>query len=367
MFTLNATACFKPLSRVSESSSTTPSTASTMTLSTTTSSNKANDAGLAYITMGFPVTKWWKSSLGLIPFSTVGYLIGNDSVIENLGKVEYGYTGSGGVNRAYIGNAFKLSKHLSVGANVSYYFGTITRELTISYPDSLNYFSSKISSSTQIRNLIFDFGMQYYTTFKNGLMLTTGLVFTHSQSMSGTADNLAVNFFHNYSSNLDVTKDTVVFEPGLKGNVFLPMILGAGFSLAQSNRWAAYADCQWQQWSKYTYFGQSGGLKNSFRISIGGQLKPSPLEVGKYWTRVNYRAGIRFEQSNLELRNTRLNEVGISFGVGLPMKKSRSTVNLAFEVGTFGSTNNSLIKENYFRFSIGASIFEKWFLKPTFN
>jgi hypothetical protein len=338
-----------------------------MTLSTNTNSYKVNDASLAYITMGFPIFKWWKISLGLLPYSTVGYLIGSDSVIENLGNVRYGYTGSGGINKAYFGNGFKLSDHLSVGANFSYYFGTINRERTISYPDSSYYFSSKITHSAEIRNLVIDFGMQYYKTLKNGLTLTTGLVFTPQYNMSSTANNLAISFYHNYSSNLDITKDTVSFEHDLKGSVSLPMNIGAGFSVGRSNRWAAFADFQWQQWSKYTYYGESDLLKNSFRVSLGGQLKPSPLDVGKYWKRVNYRAGMRFEQSNLQLRDKRLNEFGFSFGAGLPMKKTRSTLNLAFEVGTFGSTDNNLIKENFFRFSIGASLFEKWFLKRKYD
>jgi hypothetical protein len=338
-----------------------------LTLKTNTATYKANDAGLAYITMAFPVTRWWKASLGIIPYSSVGYLIGNDSVIEHLGNVEYGYTGSGGINNAYLGNAFKISEHLSAGANVSYYFGTINRERTISYPDSNYHFNSKISNSAQIRNLIVDFGLQYYTDLKNGLTVTTGLVFRPGQSMSATANNLAVSYYHNFSSNLDVVKDTVSYDSDLGGKIYLPMNLGGGFSIGRSNRWAAYADVQWQQWSKYTYFNSSESLKNSLRVSIGGQLRPSQLDVGKYWKRINYRAGMRFEQSNLEIRDTRLNEFGFSFGAGLPMKKSRSSLNLAFEAGTFGTTKNSLIKENYFRFTIGASIFEKWFLKRTYE
>jgi long-subunit fatty acid transport protein len=338
-----------------------------MTLKTNTSSYKVNDAGLAYITMGFPVAKWWKSSLGIVPYSTVDYMIGNDSIVENLGKVKFGYTGSGGLNRAYIGNGFKLSEHLSVGANLSYYFGTINRDRTISFPDSNYYFSSKITNSTQIRNLIVDFGLQYYTPLKNGLTLTTGLTFSPAQKMSGTANNLAVNYYHDYITNRDITGDTVMFEPGLMGDVLLPMNIGAGVSIGNTNRWAAFADFQWQQWSKYTYYGQSQSLNDSYRISIGGQLKPSPLDVGKYWKRINYRAGMRFEQSNLKLRDTQLNEFGFSFGAGLPMKKTKSTLNLAFEVGSYGSTNNNLIKENFFRFTIGASLFEKWFLKRKFD
>jgi hypothetical protein len=89
--------------------------------------------------------------------------------------------------------------------------------------------------------------------------------------------------------------------------------------------------------------------------------------MGKYYQRINYRAGFTFEQSYLEINQTRINDFGISFGVGLPMKKSRSTINIAVELGTQGTTQNNLVKENYMRLTIGTSLQERWFLKRKFN
>jgi hypothetical protein len=338
-----------------------------LTLKTSTVTEKINDAGLSYITMGFPITKWWKTSLGVLPFSSMKYQIGIDSTLENLGNVRFGYNGNGGLNRGYIGNGFKIGKNFSLGVNFSYIFGTLDKVRTVSYPDSGNYFSSRLTNSYIIKNLYFDFGAQYYKELKNGLLLTTGVTFSPGQSLTGSADFLAVTFYHNDASNLDVTKDTALYQTGVEGKVHLPMSAGLGMTLGRSNRWTIGTDFQYTQWSSYKFFGASDSLKNSFRFSLGGQYKPSPMDVGGYLKRINYRAGIRFEKSYLELRNTSLNEIGISFGLGLPMKKSRSTINLAFETGTFGTTDNRLIKENYFRISLGASMFEKWFVKRKYD
>jgi hypothetical protein len=340
---------------------------SLVTLKTSTASDKVNDAGLAYITMGFPVTRWWKTSLGVMPYSAMGYKIGIDSVISQIGKVEYNYSGDGGLNRVYMGHSLQPFKNLSVGFNFSYIFGTLDRERSVSFPDSTYTFGSKLINSVIVKNMYLDFGLQYHIDLKSGTQLTAGLVFSPSQSLSSTYDFLAVSYFHNYTSNLDIITDTSVFESGSKGTIGIPMSLGGGFSLSQKNRWMASADIQYQQWEKFSFLGTTDMLKNSLRISVGGQFKPSPLDIGKYYKRINYRFGFRFEQSNLELRNTRLNDFGISFGMGLPMKKSRSTVNIALELGTFGSTDNQLIKENYFRFTLGASMFEKWFLKRKYD
>lgn len=340
---------------------------SLVTLKTSTASDKVNDAGLAYITMGFPVTRWWKTSLGVMPYSAMGYKIGIDSVLSQIGRVEYNYSGNGGLNRVYMGHSLQPFKNLSVGFNFSYIFGTLDRERSVSFPDSTYTFGSKLINSVIVRNMYLDFGLQYHVDLKSGTQLTAGLVFSPSQSLSSTYDFLAVSYFHNYTSNLDVITDTSVFESGSKGTIGIPMSLGGGFSLAQKNRWMASADVQYQQWEKFSFLGTKDLLKNSLRISVGGQFKPSPLDIGKYYKRINYRFGFRYEQSNLELRNTRLNDFGISFGMGLPMKKSRSTINIAFELGTFGSTDNQLVKENYFRFTVGASMFEKWFLKRKYD
>ncbi len=337
------------------------------TLSNIGVSSKTNDASLGYITMGFPVAKWWKSSFGVMPFSSVGYLIGRDTVMSNLGKVEFGYTGNGGLVKAYLGNAFQPFKNLSVGFNLSYIFGSVSHESTVIFPDSANMYSTRYNNSSVLKNLNLDFGLQYHITLKNGTFMVAGLTYSPKQSLHGLADELGVSFLHNYSSNLDQNKDTVLYVSGSKGDVVLPANVGGGLSFGRVNRWTASADVKWQKWSDYTYFGNSEALRNDLRISVGGQYKPSPLDIGKFYKRVTYRAGLRYELSYLELRNTRLNEFGVSMGVGLPMKKSRSTINIAMEAGTYGTTNNGLISESYLRFSVGVSLYDKWFLKRKFD
>ena len=137
--------------------------------------------------------------------------------------------------------------------------------------------------------------------------------------------------------------------------------------VGSNNRWFATADINWQKWSEFRYLGNNPGMKDNLRISLGGQFKPSAVDMGKYYERINYRAGFRFEQSYLEIKQTRINDIGISFGVGLPMKKSRSTMNIAVELGQQGTTANELIKETYVKFTVGTALQERWFLKRKFN
>ncbi|MCF8339273.1 MAG: hypothetical protein K9I74_14985, partial [Bacteroidales bacterium] len=60
-------------------------------------------------------------------------------------------------------------------------------------------------------------------------------------------------------------------------------------------------------------------------------------------------------------------EFGISFGVGLPIKNSQSSINLGVEIGQRGTTDNNLIEENYVKFTLGLAIFERWFLQRKYQ
>jgi len=42
-------------------------------------------------------------------------------------------------------------------------------------------------------------------------------------------------------------------------------------------------------------------------------------------------------------------------------------MNLVFEYGNIGTTTNNLIQERYFKFTLNATINEKWFMKRKFE
>lgn len=332
-----------------------------------TLSQPSNYASIGYISMGFPVARWWRASFGLLPFSSVGYTINNDKTIEGFGNTRFEFQGYGGLSRMYIGSGFRLFRDLSAGVNVSYVFGSIDKIRNILFPDSANVFSARVSEMTNIKGLYADFGLQFHHAFDNGRFLTIGSTYTPGQSLTGKSDRLAVSYTHDYSTNLDNLRDTVEYTEGEKGSIRMPQSISGGFSFGNSDKWMAAADVKWQEWKKFTYLGINDSLKNSLTFSAGGQFRPSTSDISAYWKRVIYRAGFRFNQTYLYLNDTRINDFGISFGFGLPMKKTRSTLNLAVEAGGRGTTQNNLIRESYFRFSLGASIFDRWFLKRKYD
>lgn len=317
--------------------------------------------------LGFPVTRWWKASAGIVPYSNVGYDVSSESTQDNIGRRVDKYSGSGGVNKTYIGMAVSPIKHLSLGVNMSYYFGTLIKEHALTFPDSAYYFNTMIKSMARLQKVNFDYGLMYTKSLKEGRFFQIGLTYTPKQNVDGNSEKLAYSYQYDFSKDMENVKDTISYQTGNSGRVTLPSLYGAGIMFGSTNRWFATADVKYQKWSEFRYLGDNPGLKDNLMVAVGGQFRPAIVDMGKYYERINYRAGFRFEQGNLELQNTRIQNYALSLGVGLPMKKSRSTMNIALEVGAQGTTNNGLIKENFIRFTIGTALQERWFLKRRFN
>lgn len=331
------------------------------TLSNQNISQKANFASLGNLKFGFPVTKWWKSSFGLQPYSMTGYSMLDSRVDANQGNVNFLYEGDGGISQFYFGNSYSLTRNLSVGFNLSYLFGTLNKSSRSEFPDSLLKLNYNILNSAKVHDVCLDYGLFYHKQLASGLQYNAGLVFSTNSNISATENRLGYTYFIG-STGVELIRDTVLNDPEVKGNILLPANAGFGFSLGKTDKWMAGADIQWQQWEKFKYFGVSDSLKNSLRISVGGSYTPSITTVSGYWQRITYRAGLKYSSSYLELRGKNIDEFGISLGVGLPLPRTRSTINLAAEFGTRGTTSNNLIKDNYVKFTLGLSIFERWFI-----
>lgn len=337
------------------------------TLSTDKLSQKSRYASLGSLLFGFPVTKWWKSSLGLLPMSNMGYKILDRHVDTVKGTSQFTYSGSGGLSQFYLGNSFRLHKNLSIGFNAAFIFGPLNKVQSVIYPDSAFLFGAKITNTQYVQDILLSYGILYRKTFNTDHFFAAGLTFSNSQSLKGTDDVLSTTFTHNYAVNYDVIRDTVFFKPGIRSTIKLPSSLGIGFSVGRTDRWLTAADFKMQDWSKFTYNGEADSLKNSFEISAGTQFKPSFTDVGSYLSRIQYRLGARYAQTYLQLHDSRLTETAVSFGLGLPLKKSKSTFNLAVEVGKRGTKSNGLIQDNFVRISFGVSFYERWFIKRKYD
>ncbi|MBP7849485.1 MAG: hypothetical protein KA053_04355 [Lentimicrobiaceae bacterium] len=336
------------------------------TIKSTQASASNNYITLGYLNFGIPVTRWWKTSFGLLPFSNVGYNISDDDVIDNIGPVSYLYEGSGGINQLYWGHGFSITPRLSAGFNAAYLFGTLDKRRSAIFPDTSYSFNLRFIDQDIYHDVLLTFGLQYDHLLRNNHYLRVGAIYGHKTNIRSTNDQIAYTFAKG-STGIEFPKDTIVQTSGEKGDVVFPQRFGMGLTIGKQNRWEAGMDYQWQRWETYAAHGIRDSLRNSAQISAGVQFIPDYASVSNYWEKITYRFGLRYESTYLELKENQLSEVGISFGLGLPLRRSRSTLNVGMEFGRRGTTADNLIQQNFVRFSFGVSVYERWFVKRRYD
>jgi long-subunit fatty acid transport protein len=341
--------------------------AGSATLRTTTQNEVSSNARLAYITAGFPVTRWLRASVGLLPYTNVGYDIVIPYESELIGRYAKLFSGSGGLNRFYAGGAFKITDNFSAGFNATYVFGQNLNSILIFFPDSVYYANTKIENNIQTNSFVFDYGLLYTHQLGDDYSLTAGLTFGQQMKLSSQREYTVKSLFGGFSGGIEYVLDTIDYRPSEKGNLILPSSTGFGLVFQKRNNWLAGIDFNWQNWERFEAFGANDSLVNSWNIAVGGQFTPSHTSISKYWQRVTYRMGARYDQTYLSLRGEPLNEFGITFGLGLPFPRSLTTLDLSLEVGRRGTTANNLVQETFVNFTVGVSIYERWFVKRRYH
>lgn len=323
-------------------------------------------ANLAYLALAFPVSKRWASTIGLTPYSSVGYKVSTTIYNPTAGNVNYTYEGNGGINKAFIGNAFKVTKDLSLGMNISYLFGSLNKVQTIVLVDSTYSYNTRVKDNTLVGDLYFDYGMQYTMHLKEGQSLIFGATLALPYNVSVTKTAIAERFTAN--AGYETIKDTLAgSENAVKGKLKLPMQYAIGISY-RSTKWFTTAEYSFQQWSKYQELANSvENLTDGNAVRLGAQYQPNVDAVNDYLKLVQYRLGVRYGQSNLLVNGQQLNEMAISAGMGFPIRKTQNVLNISAEIGQRGTTEMSLIKEQFVRLSLGVSFSDRWFIKRKYD
>ncbi len=336
-------------------------------LKTVSLSENGYDATLSYIYAGFPITDWWRSGIGIMPFSKIGYNVEVLVEVQNFSDVVHSFTGDGGLNSVFWGNGFNITKNLRLGVDVSYLFGQSSRSSMIYYPDSVFILGTKVEKSVRVGDFVFDYGIQYDFNLNNRTQATIGLIYANKINLNSKFNYLSKTISGGFNGEVEYVKDTIEFRENEKGTVTLPERYGIGFTIKNSNKWLVGADFEYQKWNEFESFGVKDSLINSWRVALGGEFTPKHSNISSLFRRMTYRAGIRYNQSYLKFYGKPINEFGISFGFGFPLKNSKTGIDLGMEIGRRGTTDNNLIQENFFNISLGISIQEHWFQKRKYR
>jgi hypothetical protein len=354
---------------------------STSALETSDKKFSSNQTSLAHLALGFPAgqLKWWGSSLGLLPYSSVGYKIYDTTNVDSIGKVNYSYTGEGGINQIYWGNGFRI-KDFSFGANISYLFGDLIYASRDSFSKASNFFNTKFLQTNHVSDFYYTLGVQQNIRLKNNWSLMVGITVSPEKKISIKKTIFAATYKHEFG--VEVNKDTIINEEDMPSYISLPLMFGSGLVLKKGDKWLIGFDYSMQNWSSFISLNQTQPLKNSQQMALGAQYVPNKSAGVKepYGKKIYYRAGFRYANSYLDAEklasgsNASLNDMAITMGAGFPLRKikvghnySQSIINLALEFGSFGTLKNNLIRERYFRAVLAFTFNDRWFIPRKYD
>ncbi len=317
------------------------------------STGKSFGGGLDYLTMQFPLGKYMGGSIGLVPYTSVGYSFGGSSDDES---ASMSYTGSGGLNELYVGVSGRPFKGFTIGANISYLFGTTINDTQITGTSA----SSLFEQTMEIRDWNVLFGVQYTKEFRQLHRFTLGATFSPKKDYHGKT------WGTQYDVSSDAAPDTIGYTH-LNGDYSKANSYGVGLSYTYDNKLTIEGDFTYQDWSK-AKFGRllddegrpaSEAVKFDDRWKTALGLQYVPKERGSYFQRIAYRCGGYYSRDYIMVGSNHIREYGASIGFGFPTLGTKTVINLGFEYKRRSAyPMSNLVSENYFNITLGINFNE---------
>ena len=207
----------------------------------------ANNADLEYAVAAFRLAPHFGASVGLLPFSNIGYNYSssypvNDvagSGLANTTMTEL-HNGSGGLHQAYVGVGWNVFRQLSVGVNFSYLWGSYNKSVSAQSSDAYVSTVTKTYSAT-VNSYKLDFGVQWEQPLKNKNFVTVGATLGLGHKLHGDSESIIANSDTQLGTS---SVDTLTLKNGIE----IPMTVGVGVSWRHSDRYLVTVDYSLQRW-----------------------------------------------------------------------------------------------------------------------
>ena len=327
----------------------------------------AKTANFEYATALFRIFPKFGVSVGIVPYSNVGY---SYSTKQNIGTstttTTTSFEGKGGFRQVYLGLGYEFFKGFSLGANISYFWGDYDRDIIVTSSDAYVKTLAK-NYDASVSSYKLDFGAQYQYKLGKNDMLTVGATLGLGHKLNSEPSLLVTNT-DTQTGVYSVTGDSV------SNGISIPMTIGAGVSYNRNHRLTVGADYQWQRWSKEIfpvvdettnkYVISDNYYTDRHKLTVGADWIPSPTSR-RFFNRVHYRIGASYATPYLKIKGQDgPKEMTLSAGFGIPLVNSwnnRSVLNVSFQWTNLAAKN--LVTENQFRVTIGLTFNERWFAK----
>ena len=336
-------------------------TYNTITLNNDSAEDQNTITTVDYFGVGIPINKL-SVGFGIKPFTSVGY-----DINETLDDGQRNFEGRGGMNDVYFSAGYKLTDRLNIGATASYKFGDIENRTVIR--QNQIQFRSREFNNTDMSSFNVNLGAQYDYKLNEKYDLRASLTYRPGFDVGiENSKNLAVITFRNDGSEVVVNdQDTELIDTSVE----IPTRLGLGLGIGQERKWGIGVEYVYESEPDFTNmpFNNTDNLayEATSSFKLGGFYVPRYNDPQKYYNRVNYRLGLRYNQLALSLGGEQVEEYGITFGVGLPAGRIFTNANLGVEYGFRGKVSNNLVEEEFLSLFLSFSFNDLWFQDRKYN
>ena len=348
----------------------------TSSLKSQSSSDKSTTTSFDYLALSVPVGKLG-FGFGLLPYSTVGYKLETTNASGNPANR---YEGEGGINKVFLSAGYQISNALSVGVNADYNFGKIENsaiEFAYNTEGGILSYQAKEYNRSDLSGLNWNFGLHYKKLFTDKLEFQGSLTYSPQANLVSKNERTFSTIVLDYSTGAEGEVNAIEADLASNGldetTLILPSKYSVGAGIGEPRKWFAGLEYSAQKTSNFNnplYDNTGTTFEDASKISIGGFYIPEYNSFSNYWKRTVYRAGLRFENTGLNINDQSIKEFGMSFGVGLPVGTPRnpfSNANIGLEFGKRGTTDANLVKENFVNINISLSLNDRWFQKRKYD
>ncbi len=357
---------------------------------TTANSSKDNWSGnLAYAALGFtlrsPINEVldktkspWQFGMGiaLTPYSLVGYNVQTIDTLTDLGVVVNSFEGSGGTYRLNWSTGAKY-KNTAFGVNLGWTFGKSQYENTTTFADSLPTFFDNRREDVSLNGFVWNLGVQHDFVLRTAetdktiptRWVTVGVTGEGKHNLKSIYDQLFIRSRGLLSNGTYDDADTLASALDVRQTITLPAAFSLGVQYVNANKLKIGAEFGYAGWSAYRGGARPGTYRNAVSVSGGVEYTPDFASYNNYGKRIRLRLGGYFKQDPRVIDGKGLDDLGLTFGFGLPItlpRQQTSFVNAAFELGKIGA--GTPIEETYFRVTVGFTMNDNtWFYKRRFE
>ena len=339
---------------------------------TDNTSGKSSTTSFDYLGLSVPMGKFGMG-FGLMPHSSVGYKLESLDVDD---LIKYKYSGKGGLNKVLLGFAYQFSESFAAGVNFDYNFGNIQNNaVEFLYDvnlDPLDYHSREANRS-DLSGFSYNLGLTFKPMISDLIQLHSAFTYAPNYNLNSENNRTFSSIVINSTgeefpiNNIDVNLESLGLK---KTNLSMPSKTSIGLGIGKLRKWfigTEYTFVKTSVFKSDLINIDNSSYEDASTISLGGFFIPEYSSFNSSLKKFVYRSGIYFEKTGLIINNQSIKELGMTFGLGVPVGSMFSNLNFALEVGKRGTTDANLVEEKFMNLKMSLSLNDRWFVKRKYN